>query len=185
MTYHLKPKHEDTDCVQRYAEGLRNDLTEQCVVSSQFSLQYPQLRTHFRRLKFWSYLERTIKVLFINPIKPINPMKVFIPPFHGRYEFHNGHSWLLATFRENAKFNFETFCQFGQSVTKTFILVCAPTSPPLHHHHDQPLNSIHSPLCTHPPRCSPLPLSPESVIGCKLNSEANLEILVDSCYQHS
>ena len=125
-------------------------------------------------------------MLFINPIKPINPMKVFIPPFHGRYEFHNGHSWLLATFREPAKCNFETFCQFCQSVTKTFILVCPPTSPPPRpHHHHQPPNSIHSPLCTHHPRCSPLPLSPESVIGCKLNPGANLEMPVDSCHQHS
>lgn len=65
-------------------------------------------------------------MLFINPMKPINPMKVFIPRFHGRYEFLNGHSWLLATFREPAKFNFETFSQFCHSVTKTFIPVCAP-----------------------------------------------------------
>ena len=52
-------------------------------------------------------------------------MKVFIPPFHGRYEFLNGHFWLLTTFREPAKFNFVTCCQFCHSPTKTFILVCA------------------------------------------------------------
>ena len=52
-------------------------------------------------------------------------MKVFIPPFHGRYEFLNGHSWLLTTFREPVKFNFVTCCQFCHSPTKTFILVCA------------------------------------------------------------
>ena len=51
------------------------------VINSDFKI------VSFRGLKLWSYLERTIKVLFLNPIKPINPMKVFIPSFHGGMNF--------------------------------------------------------------------------------------------------